>query len=140
MEVQERDLSRRQRTGFVGLRGFRARFACASPRCVIACHEGYCVTASRNASLVGYFVANPGRRDPMKPDDAALVWLLDADAIRVAPVDDAPPCIVRPAALLKEWIGLTARPEGRRHPDGSDPWEDVRHILLAIYPTFLGQN
>jgi DNA-binding XRE family transcriptional regulator len=53
----------------------------------------------------------------MKPDDAALVWILDADAVRVASAD-ARPFIVRPAAALRDWIAVTAWPEGRRRPDG----------------------
>jgi hypothetical protein len=67
-------------------------------------------------------------------DDAALVWLLSADTIRVT-VADAAPCIVRPAALLREWVAVP-----RRDLDGTDPWHDYRYLLLAVYPELVGRN
>jgi hypothetical protein len=70
---------------------------------------------------------------------APLVWLLGDDAIRCVTGRDV--YVVRPTALLREWCALTAEPAGRRQPAGlDDPWEEVRHILLAIYPTLVGQN
>jgi hypothetical protein len=70
---------------------------------------------------------------------APLVWLLGPDAIRYGAGRDA--YLIRPATLLREWCALTAEPGGRRQPTGmEDPWEEVRHILLAIYPTVVGQN
>jgi hypothetical protein len=69
----------------------------------------------------------------------ALVWLLDADAIRVSAADEMP-CIVRPAALVREWCSLIAVPDGRCRHDGSDPWGEYRSLLLSVYPELVGRN
>jgi len=70
---------------------------------------------------------------------APIVWLSDADAIQVAFAGTAP-FTVRPAALVREWCAIVAKPAGRRGPDGADPWRDHRYFLLTVYPELVGRN
>jgi hypothetical protein len=74
----------------------------------------------------------------MTDRDDTLVWLLDADAIRVFPAG-APPFTLRPAAYLRDWIEAAAIPPWRCR-DGRDTMREYRELLLSVYPEFLGRN